>query len=74
MQGIIDFLGLIGQVLTSVCQVFVDLVMDIVFIVQLALRFLGELPSYFSWLPAPILAILISIVTVMVIYKVAGRK
>lgn len=74
MQGIIDFISLIGTLLASVFQFFVDLVMDLVFIVQLTVRFLADLPAYFAWLPSPVLALLITIVTVMVIYKISGRS
>ena len=74
MQGIIDFLDLIGTLLTSFFQFVVNLVLDIVYVVQLSIEFLTSIPSYFAWLPAPILALLVTCLTVAIILKIAGRK
>lgn len=74
MQGIIDFLDLIGTMLTSFFQLVVNLVLDIVYVVQLSIAFLADIPSYFNWLPTPILGLLISCLTVALILKVAGRN
>lgn len=74
MQGIIDFLSLIGDTLVAVVQFFVSFIQDIVFVVQLAGQFLASIPQYFSWLPAPIAAMLVTSVVVIMIYKIAGRS
>ena len=74
MQGIIDFLDLIGTLLTSVFQFFVNLVLDIVYVVQLSIEFLADIPSYFTWLPTPILTLLVTCLTVAIILKIAGRN
>lgn len=73
MEGIFEFFDLIGTALTSTIDFLLTMVMDIVYLVQMGLQFLASVPSYFSWLPAPILALVVSILTVMVILKVAGR-
>lgn len=73
MQGIFDFFELIGTALTSTIDFIVTLVTDIVYVVQLGVQFLANIPAYFSWLPGPILALITTILTVMVIFKVAGR-
>lgn len=74
MQGIIDFLSLIGDAIVSVIQIVVTFVQDIVFVVQLAGQFLASIPQYFSWVPAPIATMLITAVVVILIYKIAGRS
>lgn len=74
MQGIIDFLDLIGTLLTSTIQFFVNLVLDIVYVVQLSVEFLASIPGYFSWLPAPVLTLVLACLSVCIILKVAGRN
>ena len=73
MEGIFDFLELIGTALTSTIDFVVSMVMDIVYVVQLGVQFLATIPSYFAWMPAPMLTLVVTILTVMIIYKVAGR-
>lgn len=74
MQGIIDFLGLIGQAIVSVIEFVISMIQDLVFVVQLAANFVIAIPSYFAWLPAPIMTMLVTAVTVIFIYKIAGRS
>lgn len=73
MQGIIDFLSLIGDTLVAVVQFAISLIQDIVFVVQLAGKFLASVPQYFSWLPASVASMLVTAVVVIMIYKIAGR-
>ena len=47
---------------------------DTVYIIKLTGSFLLKIPQLFSWLPAPALALIVSIFTVVVIYKVMGRE
>lgn len=74
MQGIIDFLSLIGETLVSVVSFAISLIQDIVFVVQLAVQFLASIPQYFAWLPVPIATMLVTCVVVIMIYKIAGRS
>lgn len=74
MQTILDFIELIGSLLTGTIQFLVNLVLDIVYVVQLGVEMLTSIPTYFAWLPAPILGLLVTLLTVAVILKVAGRR
>ena len=73
MQVVIDFLSMIGETIVAVVSFVVGLVQDIVFIVQLAGRVLLQIPSYFDWLPIPLLGMIVTGVTILFIYKIAGR-
>lgn len=73
MQVLIDFISLIGELLLSIVDFVVTLITDIVFIVQLAGQAIAAIPGYFSWLPAPILALVGTGIAVIFIYKIAGR-
>lgn len=68
-----DFLAGIGDLLLGVVDFIVGLFEDIAFIVELASNTIATIPSYFSWLPAPLLGIVVTGCTVLLIYKIAGR-
>lgn len=74
MQAVVDFLSGIGDVITSLFSFVIDFIGDLVYLVKLTGKFLSEIPNYFSWLPAPVLAIVIIIFTVVVLYKILGRE
>lgn len=73
MDAIINLFTTIGTVITSTVDFLVSMVMDIVYVVQLGVEFLATIPAYFAWLPSPVLALLLTIFSVMIILKVAGR-
>lgn len=74
MDSIFGIIELIGSLLTGTIQFLVNLVLDIVYVVQLGVEILTSIPLYFSWLPPSILALLVTFVTVAIILKVAGRR
>lgn len=74
MDAIINFFAGIGEVIVTVIDFVIGLFEDLIYVIQLTAKFLGQIPSYFSWLPAELLAILISIFAIVVIYKIMGRE
>lgn len=74
MKTIINFLAGIGDFLVALVDFVIGLFEDIVYMVQLMSKFLVSLPSYFSWLPAPLVSTLIIIFGVVVVYKILGRE
>lgn len=64
----------IGELFVSLYHFVLDFFSDIVYVVKLTAKFVANIPSYFSWLPAPVLALIVSIFAVVVIYKVLGRE
>lgn len=74
MDAVISFFKGIGQAITSAFDFVVSLVSDIVYLVQITGKFLTQLPSYFSWMPAEISALLLVLFTIVVLYKILGRE
>lgn len=74
MDAIVDFLSGIGDAVISLFSVGLSFVGDIVYLVGLTGSFLVQIPSYFSWLPAPVVALLTTIFVVVVLYKILGRE
>lgn len=74
MQIIVDFFTAIGDIITFVIDFVISLFEDIVFVVQLCAQFLANIGSYFSWLPAEAISLVTVMITVIIIYRIAGRE
>lgn len=74
MQALVSFVEGIGSAIGAFFGFVASLISDIVYLVQLTGRMLAQIPGYFSWLPAPVLAVLVTAVTIAVLYKVLGRE
>lgn len=74
MADILAFLKGIGSAITSLIDFLISFISDIVYICQLCGEFVLNIPSYFSWLPAEAVAIIVTIFAIVVIYKIAGRE
>lgn len=67
------FLGL-ADVISSLVDFVINLIQDIVYVVKLCGSFVAKIPAYFSWLPGSVLALVITIFSIVVIYKILGRE
>lgn len=67
------FLGVSG-VITGLVDFVVGFIEDIVYVVKLCTSFVAKIPKLFSWLPTPVLAIVVVTFSVVVIYKIMGRE
>lgn len=74
MKAITDFLGGIGSGLMMIVDFAISFFEDVAYIIKLTAEFVVKIPEYLSFLPAPVLAIVVSIFSVVVIYKVLGRE
>ena len=74
MDAVISFFKGIGDFLVSVIDFVISFFQDLIYIIKLLGKFLAQLPSYFSWLPADILALLLTLFAIVVIYKILGRE
>lgn len=74
MKAIINLLKGFINGITSVVDFVISMIEDIVYIVKLTGEFVLSIPDYFSWLPGSVLAIIITIFSIVVIYKVLGRE
>lgn len=67
LQGIFDFFRMLFEFV-------IEFFNDVVYIIRLTAQFVARIPSYFSWLPSEVVALIVSIFAVVVIYKVLGRE
>lgn len=74
MNALISFFQGIGRAITGAFDFVVSLFSDIVYMIQLTGKFVGQLPTYFSWMPAEISALLLILFAIVVIYKILGRE
>ena len=74
MDSIKDYLISIGEFFSSIYDFVIDFFEDIAYLVKLTGEFVAKIPEYFAWLPAPVLAAIVSLFAVVVIYKVLGRE
>ena len=74
MNAIITFFEGIVDAITGAIDFLIGFIEDIVYIVKITGEFVLEIPNYLSWLPAPVLVIVVVVFGVVVIYKVMGRE
>lgn len=73
MNAIFSWLGGLGEAISGAFGFLLDLVLDLVYVVQLIGRFVRLIPVYFSWLPPQLLAIVAVAISVAVVFKIIGR-
>ena len=73
MQAIVDFLSSIGKSILQGIEIVISLFEDLVFIIQLTGKFLAQLPSFFSWLPTPVVSVLLTTFAIVLVFRIAGR-
>ena len=74
LETIKDFFLSTADVITSLVDFVVGMITDLVYVVKLCGSFVLKIPTLFSWLPTPAVAIIVSIFAVVVIYKILGRE
>ena len=74
VEDILDFLKMLGDTFISFFNFVFSLVEDLVYVIQLLGETVIRIPTYFSWLPSGAVAIIVSIFSIVIIYKVLGRE
>lgn len=74
MDAIVNFFKSIGAVITSCIDLLWTFIQDIIQIILMLSKFLGQITGFLSWLPDPLPFLLLSTFTIVVIYKIAGRE
>lgn len=74
MQVIIDFFKGFADIVSSLVDFVIDMVNDLVYVVKLLTEVLSQLPTFFTWLPAEVWAVLAVLFSIVVIYKIIGRE
>lgn len=74
MKGILEFFEGIKDGIVTAYEYLVGVIEDIAYMVKLLAGYVDKIPDWFDWLPAEVLYILLTIVAVVVIYKILGRE
>lgn len=74
MDGILNFLYGIGEAITTVIDFVISFFQDTVAMIGLLVKAVASFPNYFTWLPGPVVALLLSLISIVVIYKILGRE
>ena len=73
LESILNTLTSIGDFFASIIEWVADFIEDLVQMAKYLGQAVVEFPTYFNWLPSSVLAILITLVGIVVIYKFLGR-
>lgn len=74
MVALLDFFKGIANALVSIIDFVISLFEDLIYMIKLLGKVIGNIPSYFSWLPGELLAILVVLIGIVVVYKILGRE
>lgn len=74
MQGLINFFSSIVEGIKIAFDFLFDMIKDLVYVVKLLGSFIAKIPSLFAWLPAGVLALIVTIFGIVLIYKIIGRE
>lgn len=73
LESILDTLTSIGDFFASVVEWVADFIEDLVTMAKYLGQAVIEFPTYFDWMPASVVALLVTAVGIVVIYKFLGR-
>lgn len=74
LENIKQTLSQIADFFVTIFDFVVGFVKDIVDVVKWCGEAVARIPSFFDWLPASALAIILALFAIVVIYKVLGRE
>lgn len=74
LKELIDIVKSFFTTIGKLIDFIFGMIEDLIYVIKLLGEVTVELPNFFSWLPPEILAIILSIVAIIVIYKVIGRE
>ena len=73
MGKIIDILTSIGNFFKTVVDFVVKLFQDLVYVIKLLGETVAKLPTYLGFLPTVAIAVFVSAIAVVVVFRVIGR-
>lgn len=74
MDAVVSFFKGIGNAIVSIFDFVISFFQDLIYVIQLLGKFLGQLPQYLSWMPSSVSGLLITLFAIVVIYKILGRE
>lgn len=72
-EFIAETLTNIGNFFKTVWDFVINFFKEIVYVIQLLASVLDNMPSYLTWLPSTVTALIITGLTIIVVYKIVGR-
>lgn len=69
-----NFIENLWTFLTTAWDFIINFFKEIVYVIQLLANVLLNAPSYFVWLPSVVTTLIITGLTIIVVYKVIGRS
>lgn len=73
LETIKNFIVGIGDMINTGWDFLIGIFEDIAYLIKLLYTFLADIPSYFSWLPVEVVAVIVTIFGVVVVLRVIGR-
>lgn len=74
LDSIFDAISKIIEFLNTIWEFITDFLKDTFSMIKLVGETVAQIPDYLSFLPAEIVAVFVSIFSVVVIYKILGRE
>ena len=74
MQALLDFFATLGETIAFLIDYLIGLLGDIVQMLILLVEATMQLPFVLSFLPSPIVTILVIFLTAAVLFKILGRE
>lgn len=69
----IDILGSLVDFLVGIFNFIAKIIEEIIYIIKLTGTIIGNISSYFYFMPAVVSGLLITLITIAIAYKIAGR-
>lgn len=73
MDALFQVFQAIGDAIAFGIDFVVTLFLDLVWLIQFLGNIVGAIPSYFSWLPPELLAILVAVIGAAFVLRIMGR-
>ena len=74
MDALISFFTGIGDAIVSAFDFVISFFSDLIYTIQLLGKVILSIPNYISWLPSPVVTLLLTLFSIVVIYKILGRE
>lgn len=74
MGALLDFFTSLGNVIVSLVEFVIKFVKDLFYVIELLGNMLISLPTMIGWLPSACISLVITIFSIVVIYKIMGRE
>lgn len=73
MAAIVSILSSIGEFFSTVADFVIKLFDDLVFAVKIIGEAIAKIPSYIGFLPAGLIVLFVSALSIIIVYKILGR-